>query len=425
MKLIYLVLDGAAGNPELGKTAYMVAEKPHLDKLAREGICGLMYPIAKGVAPESDTAVLSILGYDPEKYYTGRGPLEALGVGIKIREGYEVAFRGNFATINPDTLEIIDRRAGRDLSDEEAEKLASSINNMELDGGEGYAIVKHTVKYRLVVIIGHKSKRLSDNVNNTDPAYDRVGKISVAVRKPVKVIRECRVTIDSPEARLTCKLVNEFTKKAIEVLKNHPVNKERVKRGKLPANAVLLRDAGGLMPRLPSIKSMYNLMFASLVEMPVEAGISIAAGMKLIKIPPPTGDPAKDYPLRAEKAIQALNEADAVYVHLKGPDEPGHDGDLEGKRRAIESIDKYFMPKIMPLIEEGYAGIIVASDHATPWQLKAHSGDPVPVIIYVKGIKADDVKCFNEVECRRGGLGIIEHGYELLSKALEILGVRG
>ncbi len=422
MKVIYLVLDGAAGDPALGPTAYMVAEKPGLDYLARMGVCGMAYPIRKGIAPESDAAVLSILGYDPDKYYTGRGPLEALGVEMALKEGWEVAFRGNFATVDPVSLEIVDRRAGRDLSDAEAKELALSLDGMELQGGEGYARVKQTVKYRLVVIVGHKSKRLSDAVGNTDPAYQRRGRVSVALKEYPRRIVECIPLEDTEEAKLTAMLVNEFTTKSIEILKNHPVNIERKRRGKLPANAVLLRDAGGRMPRLPPISSLYGLSFTALVEMPVEAGIARAAGMRVVKLPLPTGNPSSDYELRAKKTIEALEEADAVYVHLKGPDEPGHDGDLEAKKRAIENIDRFYLSRIMNLLESGEAGIIVTSDHATPWQLKAHSSAPVPVLVYAKGVKPDGVHAFNEVECKKGRLGIIEKGCEILGKALKVMG---
>jgi 2,3-bisphosphoglycerate-independent phosphoglycerate mutase len=229
-KLIFLVLDGAADSiSQHEPTALEAAEKPALDSLAKHAICGLQYPVAPGVAPESDVAVLSLLGYEPEKYYTGRGPLEALGAGLTIREGHEVAFRGNFATIDEATRRIIDRRVGRSLSTQEARELAKALDGMRL-GDDGYARVRATVGHRVAVIIGSESKRLSDEVDNIDPAYVRRGLVSVAVPNPDMRLRKCRPLRDTPEARETCRLVDEFVERSIEVLSRHPVNIEREKK---------------------------------------------------------------------------------------------------------------------------------------------------------------------------------------------------
>ncbi|MDK2384332.1 MAG: phosphonopyruvate decarboxylase, partial [Candidatus Korarchaeota archaeon] len=238
MKLVYLVLDGAADSLEHRPTPLEAAETPGLDSLARRARGGMHFSVGRGYAPESDAAVLSLLGYDPGKYYTGRGPLEALGAGIRIREGWEVAFRANFATVDPGSRRIIDRRAGRSLSSDEAHKLAEALDNMELMGGEAYARVRATIGHRAVVVLGHRRHRLSGNVDNTDPAYVRRGRVSVAVPEPLFIIRQARPLDPSPEARLTAQLANEFTDKAIEVLDDHPVNRDRAARGLPKANAV-------------------------------------------------------------------------------------------------------------------------------------------------------------------------------------------
>ncbi|AEM39399.1 phosphonopyruvate decarboxylase-related protein [Pyrolobus fumarii 1A] len=418
-KLIFLVLDGVADSiTQHEPTALEAAEKPALDSLAKHAVYGLVYPVAPGVAPESDVAVLSLLGYEPEKYYTGRGPLEALGAGLEIKEGYEVAFRGNFATIDESTLKIIDRRVGRSLTSEEARKLAESLDGMELSGG-GYARVRATVGHRVVVIIGSKVNRLSDQVENIDPAYVRKGLVSVAVPNPDMRLRKCKPLVDAPEARETCRLVDEFVARAIEVLSKHPINVERERKGLLKANAVILRDAGGRLPRMPKLQDIYGRKFAAVVEMPVERGIAKAAGMKIVEVNPPSGDLRRDLPERLDATLRGLEEADVVYVHLKGPDEPGHDGDFERKKKAVELIDELFVAPLLEKVDLERVAILVTADHATPWPLKSHSGDPVPFILSWKGFSGGP-GVFNERACKNGIK--LEHGWQLLPFTVEKLG---
>ncbi|RLE59625.1 MAG: phosphonopyruvate decarboxylase [Thermoprotei archaeon] len=420
MKLIYFVIDGAADSPD-NVTSLEKAVKPALDSLTPKGKCGLMYTIGKGIAPESDSAVFSILGYDPHKHYIGRGPVEALGAGLDLKPGYEVAFRANFATIDPKTLRIIDRRCGRDLESSEAAELAKSINGLELGLYDGYAKVAATVGHRGVVIIGSRTYKLSDNVGNTDPAYVKVGKISIAAKEFEMKLTECKPLDDSIEAKRTAELVNTFTRKVIEILDSHPVNVERELKGKLKANVMLLRDAGGEIVKVKPINEMYGMRFVAVAEMPVEKGIARLVGMDIAEVPPPTEDKKADYENRLETTLKLLERYDAVYVHLKGPDEPGHDGDLERKVKAIELIDKYFTKPLLESIDLGGTAIIVTSDHATPWTHKAHTDDPVPVLVYIPGIEGDGIERFTEKDCRNGSLGLIEHGWHLLPMVVKMM----
>jgi 2,3-bisphosphoglycerate-independent phosphoglycerate mutase len=412
-RLIMLILDGAADRAEDSPTPLEAASTPGLNALARSAICGVHYPIAPGVAPESDTATLSLLGYNPEKYYTGRGPLEALGAGLSIREGFEVAFRANFATLDVKTRRIIDRRVGRSLTSREAEELAKTLDGLELLD-TGYARVKATVGHRAVVIVGDREHELSDMVSNIDPAYERRGYVSVAVRNPDMKLPKCKPLVDSEAARRTCMLVDEFVEKSVELLDNHPINVERARKGLLKANVILLRDAGGRLPRLPPISTLYGYEpAAAIAEMPVEIGIAKAAGMKYYQVPPPSGRLEEDLPLRLEATLKALRDGNRfVYVHLKGPDEPGHDGDFERKKNAIEKIDEMFVQPLLDNVSLEDTLVIVTSDHATPWRLKAHSGDPVPWMASWQGFQSGPGQ-FDEKTCMKGYR--VEHGWQLLS----------
>ena len=421
MKMLFLVLDGAADRPDdKGNTPLSLARKPNLDSIAVKGALGYHYPLGRGRAPESDAAVLSILGYDPDKYYTGRGPLEALGVGYMIREGQEVAFRANFATVDPGTLTIIDRRVGRSLQSWEAHELAKALDGMELGGGLGYARVIATIGHRAVVIIGVKSGRLSGNVSNNDPAYVRVGKVSVAVANPGRRLEDVKPLDKSPEAELTARLANEFVMKAIDILKDHPVNKARVSKGLLPANVILIRDAGDSLPRVRPINEIYGLRFGAVAEMPVERGIARALGMDVEEVKLYEGDKSTILNERFEATLRLLNRVDVAYVHLKGPDEPGHDGDLKGKVKAIEDIDQYYVSRVVK--ELSGEAILVTSDHATPWSMKAHSDDPVPVLVRGGGVRADGLT-FSEVNAAKGSLGAFEYGWLMLGRVLSLIGL--
>jgi 2,3-bisphosphoglycerate-independent phosphoglycerate mutase len=419
-KLLYVVLDGAGDrpNPQLGdKTPLQYARKPSIDWLAQKGVTGLVYTVGEGIAPESDVAVLSILGYDPLAHHTGRGVLEALGAGLDFENGW-LALRCNFATVNRD-FTIVDRRCGRTLTTSEAAELAKAINEeVRLEGAT--FTFKSTIGHRGVLVIKRPNGLLSSNITNTDPAYEKVGGLGVAKAKSEAKVAECRPLDDSPEAAMAAKLVNEFTVKAIEVLDGHPINSERRRRGLLPANAILCRDAGHERPKLKPMSELYGLKMACLAEMPVERGIAMAAGMEVIPVPPMVGKAEVDYRLRAESALEALYKYDGVYVHLKGPDEPGHDGDPLRKAKSIEDIDEYFFEAVVEDLNLNDVVVVVTSDHATPCTLRAHSDDPVPILMAGGGVEPDEVDRFDEESCKRGALGVIK-GLEVMSIAVRYL----
>ena len=417
IKLLYIVLDGAADGLNAPKRTLEEANKPNIDSLARNALCGALYTIGKGIAPESDMAVMSLLGYNPFKYYTGRGVIEAIGSDMDFKDGW-VAFRANFATIDVKTKKLIDRRVKRSLTSKEAKELASALDNMKLNDG-GLAQFKATIGHRGVLILKHKRK-LSANVTNSDPAYERKGYLSIARKSFEPYLLEIKPLDDTEGSFLTAKMANEFMKKAIEILDKHSVNEKRRRQGFLPANVVLLRDASDKIPPVRPIKEVYNIFMASIVEMPVERGLARILGLDDIKVDVEGVSREELLVNEADLAIKALDEHDGVYVHLKGPDEPGHDGDLEGKIRAVEYIDKYFFKNILNKLDLERVLFLITSDHATPWNLRSHSDDPVPVMFSNPKFSNKYIS-FSEKYCYKGSLGTIEGGYKLLPKVLNLI----
>jgi len=423
LKLIYVVIDGMGDLPikELGnQTPLGAAETPNMDKLAKNGKTGLMYTVKKGIAPESDVAVISILGYDPFKYSTGRGVLETIGANVSMKNG-DLALRCNFATIGAGK-KIIDRRAGRDLTSEEARVLSQAVNkNVRLESYPVSFKFKSTIGHRAVLVIKSRGKPLSGKISNTDPAYSRIQDVGVAEKKVEMVVQKCEPLDKSPEAKVSAALVNEFVEKSHKVLENHEVNKRRVTESKLKANLILTRDAGHLLPNFFNINEKYNVQFASLADMPVEKGISKLAGMHLVEVPPPSGDLKHDCLLRVGKLLRLLRSFDCFYVHIKGPDEPAHDGKFKLKTQMIATIDKHFFGELLQKINLRDYIVCVTADHSTPCSLRAHSDDPVPLLISGNDIKGDDLNKFSEKECRRGSLGVLEHGFELMPMLMSLV----
>jgi len=423
LKLIYVVIDGMGDLPieELGnRTPLEVADTPNMDFLAKTGKTGLMYAVEKGIAPESDVAVVSILGYDPFKYEVGRGVLEAVGADLPFRDG-DLALRCNFATLGSGNR-IVDRRVGRNLTTEEATELARAVNEqIRLESYPASFQFKNTLNHRGALVIRSKRKKFSGNITNTDPAYKRVKGIGVAEAQAKMILKKCEPLDKTEQAKVSADLVNEFTKKSMAILEKHGVNKNRVKEGKLKANVILVRDAGVRLPRFPRLDQQYGFSFVCLADMPVERGISKMAGMHMVELPSPSKNLERDCKLRVEKLLQILPFYDCFYIHIKGPDEPGHDGDFNLKTRLITTVDKHFVGRMLQKINLEDCVICVTADHSTPCKLKAHSDDPVPLLISGNKIQADKVKKFSEKECKRGELGILQHGTELIAKLIKHL----
>ncbi len=414
-RLLYILLDGVGDRPHpdlRGKTPLEAAHTPNMDKLACMGISGLVYPVGKGIAPESDIAVFHMLGYEfSESGYMGRGIVEAVGAGLDFKNG-DLALRANFATID-EGFNIIDRRAGRNLADEEGKELAKAVKEgVSIEGVE--IEVVHTVAHRAVVKFRTEGG-LSANISNTDPAYQRVGGMGVVKTSGKMVVQEARPLDNDPRSIKAARIINEFTKKVYEILKDHPVNKRRREEGKPPANILLMRDAGNLLPDIPTMEEKYGIKFAIIADMPVELGIGRITGMKAYK-----SKAIDDYEDKVNLVKKAFKENDAVYVHIKGPDEPGHDGNALLKTEVIEEIDKRFFAPLLENVWDSQLLIVISADHATPCTLKAHSDDPVPVLYSASWLRNDGTGRLTESGGARGGVGTIK-GVEVLSKATTIL----
>lgn len=423
MKLIYVAIDGMGDLPikELGnKTPLEAAETPNLDALAKNGKTGLMYTVGKGIAPESDVAVISLLGYDPFKYSTGRGVIETVGAGVDMNDG-NLALRCNFATLG-EGRNILDRRVARSLTTQEAVDLAQAANEqIHLESYPATFEFKSTLGHRAVVVFKSKAEPLSSKISNSDPAYIIVNGLGVAKEKVEMVLKTCEPLDDSDAAKASAQLVNEFISKTHELWENHPINKKRAAEGKLKANVILTRDASDSLPKFFNINNHYGVDFAALADMHAERGIAKLAGMDATLLPPPSGDLEHDYDVRVKALMDALPRHDCFYIHLKGPDEPGHDGKCELKTSIIAAVDKYFFGPLLKQISLKDTLICVTTDHATPCSLKVHSDTPVPILISGDSLGQPDSFKFCEREAASGSLGLLEHGYELMPKLMAML----
>lgn len=417
-KIVYVLLDGVGDlpNPQLdGLTPLQSASTPSLDVLARRGLMGQVTTVGHNIAPQSDIAVFNMLGYDfRDEAYAGRGVIELIGSGIDFREG-DLAVRGNFATID-EKGHILDRRAGRDISEREANAICKRLSaKVKFTDPDVSIVIKPTTGHRLVIRFRHKKLKLSDNVSNTDPAYDKVSGIGVARISSFKdMIESSRPSDDSAVSQISAQLMNNFSDQTIGILKHHEVNKQRKYTGKKAINCILLRDAGNRIPKLEPIGMKYGMKIAAVVDMPVEIGIANMLQMKLL----PSGK-VDDYEYKAWVISSNIYKHDLIYAHIKGPDEFGHDGDAEGKKKNIEKIDSMFFAKILEMSKLEDITIVISADHSTPCVRKSHSPDPVPLLISSTRINVNSGVRFTEEYAAKGVLRKI-NGVQVIPTVLRV-----
>jgi 2,3-bisphosphoglycerate-independent phosphoglycerate mutase len=411
-QLLYVCLDGLADDPipELGdRTPLEAADTPFMDSMAQRGRTGTVLTVGPGVAPESDIGVFGILGYDPAEEHPGRGVLEAIGSGMDYDDGH-LAYRVNFATA--DGAEIVDRRVGRDLSSDQAQALAGEVNEKLALAGAAFEL-RATVEHRgALVIRSTDDTPLSAAVSNTDPAYARQGALGVALETFASQVARAVPLEQTPEAERAAELTNAFVEGAAKVLEASPVNAERRRAGRLPANLILTRDGGDHVPHLQPIRQRFGPAWGCFVEMPVERGIALALGMEEVPVPRLDGSD-EAFAAWASLAAQALEGFDALYVHLKGPDVPAHDGRAADKRDVIAAIDRAFFGEVLSGLDPRRVVVAVTADHATSCLRKAHTADPVPLVVSGGPVTPNGSPAFGEAVAAHGSLGSLR-GVEVL-----------
>ena len=410
-------MDGVGDlpHPDLaGKTPLEAATTINMDILAKNGIMGQVISVGKGIAPESDIAVFNMLGYKfQHSDYAGRGVIEAIGVGIDFKDG-DLALRGNFATLDNEG-KIIDRRAGRNIEREDAEKISREIEQeIKFSKPNASVVVAPTIGHRIIVRL-RDDKPLSAEITNTDPAYTRVDGMGIAKAvSDFMKIEKCIPLEQTENAIDAANLVNEFTEKSLEIMRKSDVNKQRMHKNKKLLNSILLRDAGNKYPNVRPINDLHSMNFSCIVDMPVEVGISNILKMKAFNAGGLT-----DYEEKATVAARSMNTENAIYVHLKGPDEFGHDGDAIGKMKNIEEIDKRFFGTLLDQIDVSKIAVMISADHSTPSIHKGHSDDPVPVLISGDMITNDNTQRFTENEAKKGAIGLIE-GVQVVKTGIDL-----
>jgi 2,3-bisphosphoglycerate-independent phosphoglycerate mutase len=362
-RIVLVVIDGLGGlpNPQTGKTELETANTPNLDQLATRGICGLIDPVSPGITPGSAPGHLGLFGYDPVSFNIGRGVLEAIGIDFDLQQG-DVATRGNFCTVDETGL-VTDRRAGR-ISTERCAELCQLLDGLVID--KARLFVCPVKEHRLIVV--SRGERLASELSDSDPQQ-----IGVAP----KVVTALR-----PEADRMAGIINQFMAQARATLAGH-----------YPANMVLLRGFSQ-RPQFPTMGEVYKLKPAAIASYPMYRGLAKLVGMEILK----TGTSIED---EFTTLKQNYANYDFFFLHIKGTDSAGEDGDFDRKVRVIEEVDSA-LPSLTSLEPDV---IVVTGDHSTPALLKGHSWHPVPILLHSKWCRPDRASEFSESACVFGGLG--------------------
>ena len=407
MKILLIIIDGLGDRPipQLGnKTPLEAAKTPNLDFLAKNGICGLVLPYLQNKKlPTSEDTHLALFSYDPKIYNPGRGVLEVMGIGMEILAG-DVCLRGNFATVD-EKIKIIDRRAGRI---EETTDLIRAIGGIEIEGVK--FLIGKSISHRIGIVmrpcldsvlsLGARVVDLSPKISDSDPKITQV--------RPVQI-----TALDSSkEAKFTARILNQFLAKAHSILKDHPLNKKREKQGLLPANYILVREAG-TFKEISSFEQKYGLKSCCIAGGSLYKGLGKYLGMDLIEVKGATGLPDTNLRGKFLAAKRAMPKCDFIYCHIKAPDNLAEDGNFRGKRDFIKEIDK----KITALMNLKNVLLVITADHSTCSLFKRHCAQAIPILIYGDGVNG--IKKFSEKACKSGKLGKIKQ-LDLMPKILEL-----
>ena len=402
MKYLVLLCDGMADTPVpdlSGKTPMQVANKPFIDTLAKNSLVGMCRTVAKGLKPGSDVANLSVMGYDPFECYTGRSPLEAASIGIDLKDS-DVTLRTNLVSLSDDepyeAKTMVDYCAG-DISTAEAQEIIKTVDK-EL-GASPYKFYSG-VSYRHCLVVDNGTTDLG----NMTPPHDISGKV---IGEHLSKSENAQPLID-------------LMKKSYGILKNHPVNIDRVKRGLRPANSIWLWGEG-TKPSIENFKEKFGVNGAVVSAVDLLKGIGKLAGMKVPEVKGATGYIDTDFEGKAEAGIKAFKDGcDLVYMHFEAPDECGHRAEPFNKVKAIEYIDSRAFSPILNYLKdcgEDYR-VLVMPDHPTPIATKTHSSEPVPFMIYDSRVKKEGVQTFTEDTAKNTGV-FVEHGPDIMKMLLE------
>ena len=402
MKYLVLLCDGMADYdiPEFGgKTPLEAAHTPNMDKLAKKSELGLVKTVADSMKPGSDVANLSVLGYDPMIYYTGRSPLEAGSIGIDMKPT-DVSFRCNLVTLssekNYEDKTILDYCAD-DISTAEAREIVKTLaENFNCEEFQLYS----GVSYRHCLIWNDGTT----DVGTLTPPHDITG-------KPIK---------DYIPRHKNAEKLYDMMVKSYDILKDHPINKEREKRGLRPANSMWLWGEGKRASLTP-FKEKYGLSGSMISAVDLLKGIGKFSGMNVVDVEGATGYIDTNFEGKAKAAIDEFKKGqDFVYIHIEAPDECGHRHEIENKKRSIELIDEKILGPVLAALDESgddYS-VLIMPDHATPLSLRTHTNDPIPYLIYKKNDEKKGADCFNEKTCKSSGV-FVEKGYTLLEKMIK------
>ncbi|MEM2955647.1 MAG: cofactor-independent phosphoglycerate mutase, partial [Nitrososphaerales archaeon] len=391
MKYILIIGDGMADSPlaELGgKTPLQVADHPNMDFIASYGKCGRLITLPQELDTGTDIAIMSILGYDPREFHTGRGPLEAASIGIKLDE-HDIAFRCNLITERNGIL--VDYSAGH-ISTDEAKELLKSIK----DACEKPREIKFFlgVGYRHLLVL--KGNKHSNRIICTPP-HD-------ALNKPISEILPKEMDQKGAKTVRTLKRLIMVSK---DILSDHPINRKRVKKGINPAN-MIWPWGHGIKPKFQPFYDLYGVKGAVISAVDIVNGIGVFAGLDVIRVPGATGYYDTNYEGKADYALESLKDRDFVLIHVEAPDEAGHLGDFNLKIKTIEDLDKRLIGRLLEGLKGDYT-IAILPDHVTSTELRTHSRDPVPFAIFsTSQSRASKVKHYDEISVKEGSLGLME-----------------
>lgn len=375
-----------------GLTLLQKASTPFMDRLAREGTIGSVRTVPKGFHPGSDVANLSILGYDPGLYYTGRAPLEAASIGVTL-DADDVAYRCNFVT----------------LRDDEGKTVMDDYSSGHITTGEARALIE-TVKAEL----GNEKIRFYPGVSYRHLMVWKGGTDDVECTPPHDILeREIEAYLPRGEGEA---VLRELMHRSVGVLKDHPVNKERVRNGKKPATSIWLWGQGK-RPQLPTYREKYNITGALISAVDLTKGLGTYAGFKVLNVPGATGWLDTNYDGKVDYALKALDEVDFVYVHIEAPDEAGHSGDYKNKLKAIEDFDARVVGPLMKGLHMRFKEfrVLLMPDHPTPIAIRTHTDEPVPFVIYdSRAGKNNEGVTYDETITTRKDIMVVEEGYRLM-----------